>query len=109
MRRPGSQEQTAILLEQLNGRCGTHALPVAMVVFAEYAKCAMWAPEAVTPGRAVLELLLHAVPVQRTPVRVVATFTAMMRGATAWRSQRGDAPDVARSLLRALVQGGAPA
>lgn len=102
MRAPGKPDQTPIPLAHLNGRAATRALPVAMVVFTEYAKDAMWAPEAVTPGRATLELLLHATPVQRTPSRVLATISAMMRGASAWRSKRGDAAGVVSSLLAAL-------
>jgi hypothetical protein len=109
MRIPGKPEQTPVPLAQLNGHAATHALPVAMVVFAEYAEGAVWVPEAVTPGRAVLEMLLHAAPVQRTPARVLATISAMMRGASAWRSKRGDAPALACSLLTALAHGGPPA
>lgn len=108
MRKPGKPDQTSIPLEQLNGRAGTEALAVAMVVFAEFAEGARWAPEPVSPGRAVLETLLHSTPVQRTPGRVLATLTAVMQHATAWRSQRGEAVLVARSLLAALATGEPP-
>jgi hypothetical protein len=108
MRNPGLPDQTPIPLAQLNGRAGTEALVVAMVVFAEFAEGARWAPEPVLPGRAVLEMLLHSTPVQRTPGRVLATLTAVMRHATAWRSQRGEAEAAARSLLAALATGELP-
>jgi hypothetical protein len=54
-------------------------------------------------------MLLHTAPVQRTPARVLATLTAMMCHATAWRSQRGEAAVAAQSLLAALATGEAPA
>ena len=108
MRQPGAADQVPLPLEQLDGRAGMEPLPVSMVVFAEFAEGARWAPEAVTPGRAVLELLLHSTPVQRTPERTLATLSAMMRHARAWRSQRGEAAGVARSLFAALATGGSP-
>jgi hypothetical protein len=107
MRRPGAPDQVPLPLAQLAGRAGTGPLAVAMVVFTEFREGARWAPEAMTPGRAVLELLLHSTPVQRAPRRTLATLTAMMRSATAWRSERGNAAGVARSLLGALATGGA--
>jgi hypothetical protein len=109
MRQPGRPDQTPLPLSDLNGRAGENPLPVALVVFAEFREHASWAPEAISPGNAVLEMLLHTAPVQRTPARVLATLTAMMRHATAWRSQRGEAAVAARSLLTALATGEAPA
>ena len=108
MRRPGAPDQVPLPLKQLDGRAGTGPLRVSMVVFAEFAEHARWAPEAVTPGRAVLELLLHSTPVQRTPGRTLATLSATMRHARAWRSQRGEATVAARSLLAALATAGRP-
>jgi hypothetical protein len=108
MRRPGAPDQIPLPLSRLDGRAGTRPLPVAMIFFAEYAEHAQWAPEVVTPGRAVLELLLHSTPVQRTPHRTLATLSAMVRHARAWRSRRGEAAFAARSLLAALATGGAP-
>jgi hypothetical protein len=109
MRRPGAPDQVPLPLKQLNGREGMAPLLVSMVVFAEFVEHARWAPEAVTPGRAVLEMLRHSVPVQRTPERTLATLSAMMRHARAWKSQRGEAALAARSLLAALATGGPPA
>jgi hypothetical protein len=108
MRQPGAPDQVPLPLKQLDGRAGTGPLPVSMVVFAEFAEHARWAPEAMTPGRAVLELLLYSTPVQRTPDRTLATLTAMVRHARVWKSQRGEAAVAACSLLAALATGGPP-
>jgi hypothetical protein len=108
MRRPGAPDQVLLPLEQLDGRAGTVPLLVSMVVFAEFVEHARWVPEAVMPGRAVLEMLRHSTPVQRTPERTLATLSAMMGHARAWRSQRGEAAVAARSLLAALATGGPP-
>jgi len=108
LRRPGETDQVPLPSWQLDGRAGTVPLPVSMVVFAQFAKHARWAPEPVTPGRAVLELLLHSTPVQRTPDRTLATLSAMVRNARVWRSPRGEAAVSAPSLLAALASGGPP-
>jgi hypothetical protein len=108
MRSPGASDQVPLPLKQLDGRAGTAPLRVSMVFFAEFAEHARWAPETVTPGRALLEMLLHSTPVQRAPGRTLGALSAMMRHARAWRSQRGEAAVAARSLLAALATGGPP-
>ena len=108
LRRPGETDQVPLPSWQLDGRAGTVPLPVSMVVFAQFAKHARWAPEPVTPGLAMLELLLHSTPVQRTPDRTLATLSAMVRHAKVWRSPRGEAAVSAPSLLAALASGGPP-
>ena len=108
MRRPGAPDQVPLPLEHLHGRAGTNPLTISMVMFTEFADSARWAPQAVSPGQTVLELLLHSTPVQRTPSRTLATLSAMVRHARAWRSKRGEAAAAARSLLAALATGGQP-
>ncbi|HEX4039553.1 MAG TPA: hypothetical protein VHX37_15955 [Acidobacteriaceae bacterium] len=107
MRRPGAPEQTPVSIEELRGRAGTAALPVHLVVFTEFAEGSRWAPEPLSSGRAALEMLLHTAPVKRTPARVMATFSALMRHAQAWRSRRGEAAVTASALLASLANGGA--
>jgi hypothetical protein len=99
MREPGRPEQKSLPVSDLSGMVGVEALPIARVVFAQFCAGAKWQPEPVSAGLAVLEMLRHAIPVQRTPARVMATLAAMMQGATAWRSDRGDAAGTARILL----------
>lgn len=83
-------------VEQLNGVAGTVPLRVPHVVFTEFVEAGDWNPEPVSAGMAVLEMLRHAIPVQRTPARVMATLATMMGTATAMRSQRGEASEAAR-------------
>jgi serine kinase of HPr protein (carbohydrate metabolism regulator) len=104
MREPGKTEQRSVAVEQLGGVSGTVAIPVAQVLFAEYREYSTWLPEPISAGRAVLEMLQHSIPVQRTPARAMATLSGMMKDATAWRSQRGEARDTARIILAAMAQ-----
>jgi len=99
MRQVGGTEQTAVAVEHFNGRAGTSPLPVSHVVLTEYRASGRWSPEPVSPGMAVLEMLRHTIPVQRTPARVMATLAKMMETAIAVRSERGEAGEVVRALL----------
>jgi hypothetical protein len=108
MRQIGSAEQSPLAVECLNGAVGTSPLPVSHVVFAEYKESGHWNPRPVSAGMAVLEMLRHAIPVQRTPARVLATLARMMEMATAVRSERGEGREVARLLLAAMTFGRPP-
>jgi hypothetical protein len=102
MRQPGTPEQTALPVEALHGVAGVDPLPVAQVVFSQYVPTASWLPTPVSPGMAVLEMLRHTIPVQRTPTRVMAVLARVMQTASAWRSMRGDAKQAAQALLALL-------
>jgi hypothetical protein len=106
MREAGGVEQRAVAIDQFNGAVGTAPLFVARVVFTDYVECGLWNPEPVSSGMAVLEMLRHAIPVQRTPARVMATLAKMMETAVAARSERGEARETAISLLDAMCSGG---
>ena len=105
MRRNGGRVQTSVAITQLNGTVGTKPLPVSHVVFTQYLESSGWAPEPVSAGMAVLEMLRHTIPVQRTPARVMAVLAKMMESATSLRSNRGEAKEVARALILALEEG----
>ena len=99
MRREGETAQRTVAVEDLDGSAGTEALPVSLVAFTEYAGGGAWAAEPVSAGMAVLEMLRHAIPVQRAPARVMATLAKMMETAVAVRSVRGEASEAAAALL----------
>jgi hypothetical protein len=107
MRRPGKSDQTPVPVTQLKGRAGTEPLGVAMIAFTEFAENASWAPETLSPGMAVLEMLLHSLPVQRTPARVLATLSTTVQNAVVCKSLRGEAAPTAHALIAALAAEGA--
>jgi len=108
VREPGLPGQRSTPVEALHGHTAKEPVRVTQVVFAHYQAGAPWNPQPVSSGMAVLELLRHAIPVQRTPRRVMSALTAMVEGATAWASARGEADAVAHSLLQALKSVRAP-
>jgi len=105
MRRNGAQAQTPVPVAHLNGTTGATPLPVSKVIFTRYVEFGHWAPEPVSSGMAVLEMLRHAIPVQRAPARVMAVVAAMMESAVAVRSERGEASEAACALLLATADG----
>jgi hypothetical protein len=106
MREHGGVEQRAVGVEELNGSSGDIPLAVAQVVFTEYVAGGRWTPESMSSGVAVLEMMRHSIPVQRTPGRVMATLAKMMETASAVRSVRDEAVETARALLDAMSRGG---
>ncbi len=104
MRAPGANEQTSLPVSALNGHAGTIPLRAAQVVFARYEPGAAWDPQPLSHGMAVLEMLRHSIPVQRTPARVMSTLSRMLEATTAWESKRDDATLTAQLLLTSLEE-----
>jgi len=105
MRQPGGTEQSPVPVEHLSGTAGTVPLHVSHVVFSQYVEGGVWNPVPVSPGMAALEMLRHAIPVRRTPARVMATLAALMETAVALHSERGEAAETASALLIAMADG----
>jgi hypothetical protein len=100
MREAGGVEQRSVTVGQFHGSAGDAALPVSHVVFTEFVDGGYWRPQQVSAGLAVLEMMQHAIPVQRTPARVMAVLAKVMETAKAVRSGRGEASETARLLLQ---------
>jgi hypothetical protein len=88
--------------EELGGSCATGPLPVRLVVLTEHRPGAAWAPERLTAGQAVLELLAHTVPARLRPAASLLSLERAVRRAAVLRGPRGEARDVAPVLLRAV-------
>jgi hypothetical protein len=102
LRAPGSETQTPTDVETLGGVAGVEPLRVTHAVFSQYVPGAAWNPQRISAGMAALEMLRHAVPVRRTPQRVMEALARMLDGATVLQSPRGEAEETARVLLAML-------
>jgi serine kinase of HPr protein (carbohydrate metabolism regulator) len=103
VREAGGTEQRSVSVGQLDGSTGAAALPVSHVLFTEYVERGAWNPRRVSAGLAALEMMRHAIPVQRTPARVMATLAKVMETATALCTERGEASETARLVLAAMT------
>lgn len=85
--------------EDLAGRSGSRPLPVGLVILTGFEPGSRWHPRAVSPGRAVLELLNHTVPARRTPERAVDALCRVVAQARVLKGARGEADEAARAML----------
>lgn len=81
---------------------GTGPLPVGLVALTTYRPEANWRPAALTPGKAVLALLNHAIPAERAPDMVLNTLEKVAPDCRVLKGLRGDADATAPALLRAM-------
>jgi hypothetical protein len=93
--------------EELGGASATGPLPVRLVVLTEHRPGAEWAPERLTAGQAVLELLAHTVPARLRPAASLASLERAVTRGVVLKGPRGEARDVAPALLRAVEDAGA--
>ena len=104
MRQNGGGRPKKIHPEALGGPAGVRPLPVGLVVATSYRPGARWRPRPLSPGRAVMELLNHTVPARRDPERIFATLSSAVAEATVIKGVRGEAAEIAETLLGRLKE-----
>jgi hypothetical protein len=104
VRENGGGRAKKILPEALGGTTGVRPLPVGLVVATSYREGARWRPRALSPGRAVMELLAHTVSARRDPERAFATLRSATAAATVIKGARGEADEIAEVLLGRLSE-----
>jgi hypothetical protein len=99
LRRAGGSSQRSTL----RARTRRRSLPVALVAFAPFRPGVEgWRPGELSGGRALLELLRHAVAVRSDPARTLSVLRAASAGARVLWGPRGEAEAAAQALLRQL-------
>jgi hypothetical protein len=92
-------------VDTLGGIAGSGPLPVGLVVVTEYREGARWRPRRLSPGEGVLALLDNAVAARRRPEAVLALLQQVTAHAPVIKGTRGDARDIATSILSRLYRG----
>jgi hypothetical protein len=85
---------------EFSSACGRLPLSVGLVVITHHQPGADWQPTSVPTSQAMLELLGHALSVQRQPRVVLAVLGEALADARAVRGPRGEAKETAERLLR---------
>ncbi|HEY6547256.1 MAG TPA: hypothetical protein VI589_05095 [Vicinamibacteria bacterium] len=88
-------------VEALGGHAGATPLRPILFAVAAHRPGARWRPQHPTPGRALLALLAHTVPVRRRPRASLRALEAALRDAVVLQGNRGEARQTADALLRA--------
>src|SRR5262249_45792590 len=81
--------------ESLGSREGTQPLRGTLVAFVEHVPGGSWSPRLMLRGAAVIELLSHALPVQRRPDFALVALNRFAANARFLRSTRGEAMQAA--------------
>ncbi len=103
--RPGTgQHQRRVSAEDMGGKPGKRPLPVGLVLVTKYKPGARWRPRELSPGTAMLQLLLNTVPARRKPRAVLTALRAAVTGARLLQSHRGEAAAIIHALLDEVVQ-----
>lgn len=86
--------------EQFGADTGSKPLPVALVTSTAFKEGARWRPRELTTGRAVLELLANTVSARSQPEMALNFLSKALASAHALKSARGEAQEVAESILK---------
>jgi hypothetical protein len=89
-------------VESIGGRSGTRPIPVGLIVVSRYAPGAHWHPHLVSPGQAALALLANTVCIRHRPEIALPVLRRAVEGAAAQSGRRGEAEQIAESLLSYL-------
>ncbi len=92
-----------VRVEEIGGRAGHKPLPIGLVVDSPYKPGSTWRPpQLLSPGRGVMALLAHTVPARLRPQFALATLKSVVHHVPVLKGPRGEAEDVAASVLREL-------
>jgi hypothetical protein len=102
----GEARRRRLPVESLNGARGQRPLRAGLVVLSEYRAGARWRPRRLSSGRGLLALLANTVSARRQPEVALDTLRQVTTQAVVLKGARGEAAEVAASILESLERGG---
>jgi hypothetical protein len=102
VREDDTPKQTKYRAEQMGAEAGERPLPVSLVIMSRYKPGARWRPRALTLGQGALALLENTVSARRQPQIALATLQKAVETATIIKGVRGEAGEVADSVLKLI-------
>ena len=97
-------KQTEYPVEAFGGRRGAKPLPVGLIIVSQYKAGAVWRPRYLSQGLGALALLNNTVSVRRQPEVALNTLQKAVSEARVVRSVRGEASEIAASILGLINQ-----
>src|SRR5262245_30108527 len=86
-------------VESFGQRARQRSLPVGMIVVTTHRAGARWRPRPLSPGQALLALIRNTYVTRARPELTIRVLSRAVRGARALASRRGEADDLAVTLL----------
>lgn len=99
IRRPNGEPDVSLSAEAMGGKTGTEPLRAGLVALTRFEENAVWEPEVLSPGRGVMEMVPHTIPIRKEPGRSLKVLDIIARNAIIVRGSRGDAKKFAKILL----------
>ncbi len=103
LRERSSSRQIKYPIERLGGVSGIKPLAVGLVVLTQYRPDSRWCPRTLSPGQGALAVLAHTVSARRRPEAALATLGRVVVNASVLEGTRGEAEEMADSLLVKLT------
>ena len=102
IRQEAGQRVKKCSVEELGGKSGIEPLPVGLVIHTKYQSGTPWHPHVISLGQAVLALLDNTIVARTRPEFALPILPRAVSGALTLKGKRGEAQDVAITLLRQL-------
>lgn len=74
-------------------------VPVGLILLTEFNEGSTWAPEELSPGNGILEVVPHTIPLNRSPVFSMKVLKTALSRAIILKGMRGDAKASAQAVL----------
>lgn len=89
-------------VEHFGGKAGVHPVEVKLIVLTEFEKGFRWSPELLSPGKAIMEIIQHTVPIRFNPKFSLDVLHKLVNRAIITKSKRGEAKLFTASLLKLI-------
>jgi hypothetical protein len=103
LRIPGTPRVKHVCADSLGAPIGRRPVMVRLVLETSYQPGGHWRPERLTSGQMALAILRDTVTARRRPARSLAALRLLSERASAFKSARGDAEEVASWILNYLT------
>lgn len=90
-------------VDLFGGQVGAVPFPVRLIIITEYEPKAVWRPQRLTSGQALLALMDNAVAAQGNPAHSMPILKQAVTSAVTLKGKRGEAKELAARLLSHLV------
>ena len=102
LRKPDRTRDRRCWPEEFGSQAGSEPLPVGLIAVARYKPGENWRPRRLSAGKALLELLGNTVSIQRQPGPALAPLLRISQQACALKGMRGEAGQMASTLLNQM-------
>ncbi len=102
IRENGRFDQKQVSVEELGGIAADRKLPVGLIAITKYERDAVWKPETISTGEAVVEMVPHTIAIRKNTTFSLNVLKMAAERAIIIRGRRNEASEFATTLLNFL-------